>query len=73
MTLSILRGTKHEKSLTVVSSTFRINEPLAGHWQVLLTIACNAHELATRAADNARLDMQASLEEVAKAEKIIRR
>lgn len=39
----------------------------------MLTIACNAHELATRAADNARFDMQTALEEVAKAEKIIRR
>ena len=40
---------------------------------MLLTIACNAHELASRAADNARSDLQAALEEVANAEKIIRR
>ncbi|CAM9730747.1 unnamed protein product, partial [Discosporangium mesarthrocarpum] len=41
--------------------------------EVLLTIASNAHELASRAADNARFDMQTALEEVAKAEKIMRR
>lgn len=41
--------------------------------QVVLTIASNAHELAARAADNARYDMQDALEEVAMAEKIIRR
>eukprot|EP00752_Nemacystus_decipiens_P007336 g6562.t1 len=41
--------------------------------EVALTIASNAHELATRAADNARFDMQSALEEVATAEKIIRR
>ena len=39
----------------------------------MLTIGSNAHELAARAADNARFDMQTALEEVAKAEKIIRR
>lgn len=41
--------------------------------KVLLTIANNAYELASRAAENARFDMQTALEEVAKAEKIIRR
>ncbi|CAM9615056.1 unnamed protein product, partial [Laminaria digitata] len=41
--------------------------------EVMLTIGSNAHELAARAADNARFDMQTALEEVAKAEKIIRR
>lgn len=40
---------------------------------MVLTIASNAHELAARAADNARFDMQSALEEVATAEKIIRR
>lgn len=39
----------------------------------MLAIASNAHELAARAADNARFDMQTALEEVATAEKIIRR
>ncbi|CAM9188450.1 unnamed protein product, partial [Hapterophycus canaliculatus] len=41
--------------------------------EVVLAIASNAHELAARAADNARFDMQTALEEVATAEKIIRR
>ncbi|CAM9537139.1 unnamed protein product [Ectocarpus fasciculatus] len=41
--------------------------------EVVLAIAANAHELAARAADNARFDMQTALEEVATAEKIIRR
>lgn len=40
---------------------------------MVLTIASNAHELASRAADNARFDMQTALEAVATAEKIIRR
>lgn len=40
---------------------------------MVLTIASNAQELAARAADNARFDMQTALEEVATAEKIIRR
>lgn len=44
-----------------------------GCLKVLLTIASNAHELASRAADNARFDLEVSLEEVANAEKIIRR
>ncbi|CAN0246138.1 unnamed protein product [Ectocarpus sp. 12 AP-2014] len=41
--------------------------------EVVLAIAANAQELAARAADNARFDMRTALEEVATAEKIIRR
>ncbi len=41
--------------------------------EVTLQMASNARDLATRAADNARFDLQTSLEEVAKVEKIIQR
>ncbi len=41
--------------------------------EVTLQMASNARDLATRAADNARFDMQTSFEEVSKVVKIIRR
>ncbi len=41
--------------------------------EVTLQMASNARDLASRAADNARFDMQTSLEELSKVEKIIRR
>ncbi|CAM9148097.1 unnamed protein product, partial [Phaeothamnion confervicola] len=41
--------------------------------EVLLTMSENAAELASRAAENARFDMQNALDEVSKAEKMMRR
>jgi hypothetical protein len=41
--------------------------------EVCLQIANNAYELASRAADNAKFDMKTALDEVSKAEKIIKR
>ncbi len=41
--------------------------------EVTLQMASNARDLATRAAENARFDLQTSLEEVSKVEKIIHR